>query len=218
MTGDGIEHTVDISAAARRTVQFGEVDILVDGNCHRDVRECEHLGNGNLHDDDIHIGQTGEIPVTARLAHIVLIVVSIENRSPEELDGKITVFLVTVFRQQFLVFLVGRIETFDGLDNESVNHLLVVIPIETLLFQNGIQIRILLDQRTINLAPHFTIRFVGIFFAAHILLVNGALLDLIAEFTYRLHIIFPATLLGLHEEVELFILFQLYGEPVVGEA
>ena len=217
MARDGIEHAVDVPAAARRAVQLRKVDVFVDGHRHRDVRECEHLGDGDLHDDDIHVGQPGEIPVAARLAHVMLVVVGIEDRSPEELDGKVPVLLVPVLRQQLLVLPVGGVEAFDGLDDEGVHHLLVVVPVEALLLQHGIQVGILLDERAVDPAPHLPVGLVRVLLVLHVFLVDGALLYLVAELAHRLHVVFPAAFLVFHEEVELLVRLQLDGEPVVCE-
>ena len=58
LAADVIEHTVNITAAARSAVYLGEVYILVDRDCGRDAREVHQLGNGNLHDNHIHVGET----------------------------------------------------------------------------------------------------------------------------------------------------------------
>ena len=58
LAADVIEHTVYITAAARSAVYLGEVYILVDRDCGRDAREVHQLGNGNLHDNHIHVGET----------------------------------------------------------------------------------------------------------------------------------------------------------------
>ena len=56
--GNGVKHTVDIACTAWGRVDLGQLDILVDGHTDGDRREGHHLGNGYLHDDDIHVGQT----------------------------------------------------------------------------------------------------------------------------------------------------------------
>ena len=55
---DAVEHTVNVTAASRSAVCLGEVYILVDRDGSRDAREVHHLGDGNLHDNHIHIGKT----------------------------------------------------------------------------------------------------------------------------------------------------------------
>ena len=146
MAGYAVEHTVDVAAALGCTVELCQIHKFVDGNADGDIGESHHLGYGYLHDDHIHVRQTREIPVVTGLAHIALISIGIEDGSAEQLACKLAVFLVLVFGQEFLVALVGRVEALDGLQYECIYYLFVVIPIETLLFQNGIELGIVLNE------------------------------------------------------------------------
>ena len=58
LAADAVEHTVNITAAARSAVCLGKFYILVDSDSSRDAREVHHLSDGNLHDNHIHIGKT----------------------------------------------------------------------------------------------------------------------------------------------------------------
>lgn len=102
VVGDGVKHTVDVTATPWGGVYFGNLHELIDGYGDRDAGECHHLSNGYLHDDDIHIGKTGEIPIAGSLRHVSLIFVSIHNGGAEQLLRVILVIVITVFGQQAL--------------------------------------------------------------------------------------------------------------------
>ena len=148
------------------------------------------------------------------LAHIALISIGIENGSAEQLACKLAVFLVLVFGQEFLVALVGRVEALDGLQYEGIYYLFVVIPIETLLFQNGIELGIVLNEHLIELAPHFTVSLIRIVIAVHIFLIYFTLLYLITLAADKLLVVFPGELLVFQESVEHLVLLELDGELV----
>ena len=113
-----------------------------------------------------------------------------------------------------MVSLVGRIESFDGLENEGIDDLLVIVPVETLLLQNGVEILIALYQRAVDTTPELTVGLIILRITHHILLVEGTLLYLVTKFTYRLDVVLPAHLFILHKEVELLILLQLCGKLI----
>ena len=76
----------------------------------------------------------------------MLILVGIHNGGTEQLAGIVLVFLAVVFRQQVLVRLVLLFKALDGFQHEGVHHLLVVVPVEALLFQQCVQIVVVLDE------------------------------------------------------------------------
>ena len=63
MACDGVEHAVDVAAALGGGVELGEFYVFVDAHADGDVGEGEYLGEGYLHDDHVHVGQAGEVPV-----------------------------------------------------------------------------------------------------------------------------------------------------------
>ena len=132
---NGIEHTIDIAGTAWRRVELSQLNELVDSYADGDAGECEHLCNGNLHDDNIHVGQTGEVPILRSFCHHVLIIISIKYSGSEEFACIVFLFLRVVFGQQLLLVAVLFLKTLDSLQYECVNDILVIIPVETLLFQ-----------------------------------------------------------------------------------
>ena len=113
-----------------------------------------------------------------------------------------------------MVSLVGRIESFDGLENEGIDDLLVIVPVETLLLQNGVEILIALYQRAVDTTPELAVGLIILRITHHILLIEGTPLYLVTKFTYRLDVVLPAHLFILHKEVELLILLQLCGKLI----
>ena len=55
---NGIEHAVDIATTLRSGLEFGQINVFVDGDADGDVGEGQHLCDGDLHEHDVHIGQT----------------------------------------------------------------------------------------------------------------------------------------------------------------
>lgn len=55
---NGIEHAVDIATTLRSGIEFGQINVFVDGDADGDVGEGQHLCDGDLHEHDVHIGQT----------------------------------------------------------------------------------------------------------------------------------------------------------------
>ena len=53
-----VEHAVNVATTSRCRVELGQLHILVNGHAYRYVRECEHLGDGDLHDHHIHVCQS----------------------------------------------------------------------------------------------------------------------------------------------------------------
>ena len=112
---DGVQHSVHIATTSWSAVQLGKFNELVYRHADRDVRECHHLGYGNLHDDHVHVSQAREIPVARSIAHISLILLTIQDGRTEELASKVTILSVLLLWQQLLVGLVVWVETLHGL-------------------------------------------------------------------------------------------------------
>ena len=87
---------VDVAAGLGGGVELGNLNKLIDGYVDGDAGEVEHLGNGDLHDDDIHVGQTRKIPVARGLTHVVLVVVGIKDGRAEQLAGVLLVVFAVV--------------------------------------------------------------------------------------------------------------------------
>ena len=151
-----VKHAVDIASRTGRGVEFCQTYILVYRHVHGNFGECEHLRNGKLHDDHIHVCQTREIPVAARLGHIALVLVGIQDCGTKKLHGKLPVLLAVVFRQQFLVAAIGWVEPLDCLQHESINHILVVIPLQGILLKRQAEVVIVLNEELVELAPQLT--------------------------------------------------------------
>ena len=179
VTGNGIEHAVDVSAASWGRVELGNIDILIDADANGDAGTGEHLGNGNLHDDNVHVGQSREVPVVGGLAHVVLVLVGIEYGGTEQLTGIFLVLLAVVLGQQLLITAILLLETLDGLQHEGIDNLLVVVPVQALLLQQLVEVGVLLDEGAVDLAPHLAVGSVVVLLALHVFLVNLAVLNLL---------------------------------------
>ena len=114
MASNSVEHTVDVTSALGRAVYLGQIHIFVDGDADGDVGERHHLGQCNLHNHHVHIGQSREVPVAACLGHVALILVGIQDGSPEQLASEVLVLDVLVFGQQRLAAAVFWIEALDA--------------------------------------------------------------------------------------------------------
>ena len=214
VAGEIVEHAVDVASTTWGGVELGQIHIFIDGHGDGNGREGEQLGNGDLHDDDVHVRHTREIPVARVFAHVALIGVGVENGGAEELACKFLVFNVGVLGQQLLLVLVLRVEALDGLQHEGVDHVLVVVPIEALLLEEGVDVGIVLDELLVETAPQLAVLIVGACRLGHVLLIDLTLFDLIAELAYKLLIVVPCDMLVLKELIEHLVLFELGGEPV----
>ena len=222
---DVVEHTVHVAATARGTVYLGEVYILIDGNGGWDAREVDQLGDGNLHDDHVHISQAREVPVAGSIAHVALVSVAVEDGGTEELASEVAVLGVLIFWQQLLLCLLGWVEALDGLQHEGINDVLVVVPVERLLLQEGIEVLIVLDKGLVETAPELTV--LGVLvesvlgceeLSVDIIVVEVARGDGRQNLTNRLYVFLPCGMLYVDPIVQHLVLLQLHGEAVEGEA
>ena len=147
----------------------------------------------------------------------MLILVGIEDGRAEELAGKILLLLTVPLGQQFLLGTLLFVETLDGLDDEGVDNLLVVVPIEALVLEDRLQVFVHLDKGLVKLAPQLTIELVVVLLTVHVLLIDVALLDLLKELSDEDVGIVPRQFLGAQEIIELFVLCELQGEAVIDE-
>ena len=106
------------------------------------------------------------------------------------------------------------IETFNGLDDEGVDDLFIIVPVETLILENGVEFVVLLDECFIELTPQLAISIVAVLCTIHVILINLTLFNLLEELTNKSCRVVPANLLGTQKIVQLFILAQLQGEAV----
>ena len=73
---------------------FGNIDIFVQRNTHRNVRETQDFGQGTLHDNNIHKGYTVQVPITRILADEVTVIVAVQDGTAEQTACKFLVFLI----------------------------------------------------------------------------------------------------------------------------
>ena len=147
----------------------------------------------------------------------MLVLLGVEQRGAEEVDGKLAVALVLELGQQLLVGLVGGVEALDGLQHKRVDDELVVVPVEALLLQHGVELLVVLYELAVELAPHLPVGLVVVGLVGHVVLVGLALLYLVAELAYEFKVVAPAVFLALDELAEHLVGFQLQGELVVAE-
>ena len=145
----------------------------------------------------------------------MLIFLAVQDGGAKQLAGVVLVLLRVVFRQQLLRRTVLFVESLDGLQHEGVHHLLVVVPVQALLLQQGVQVGIVLNQRAIQLAPQLAVRLVVVVRRVHIFLVDLAVGNLQVYLLQKFGLIVPRLLLAFHEVVQHLVLFQLQGETVV---
>ena len=103
----------------------------------------------------------------------------------------VAVFRVLVFGQDFLIGLVGLFEPPDGFQHEGIYHLFVIVPVETLLLEQGIQFGIILNELFVQLAPYLAVGLITIVRVGHVCLVGFRLLNLVAYLSNELNVVIP---------------------------
>lgn len=157
MINNSVQRTVHETAALGRAVHLGNVHILVQRHADRDVGEAQNLGQRALHDDDVHKGHTIQIPVAGILTDEMTVVVTVQDGTTEQAAGKLAILVVLELGQQGLVGSVLFVEAFDGLQHKGVDNLLVVVPIQTLVFEQSVEVGVVEDESLVELAPQFTV-------------------------------------------------------------
>ena len=147
----------------------------------------------------------------------MLIFIGIEDGIAEQLACIVLVFLAVVFWQQLLTGFLLLVETLDGLQYEGVNDVLVVVPVKTLFFKQGVKVVIILNERTINLTPHLAVSSVIVLLVSHIIVVNLTFRNLKIQLFKKFGIVVPRFLLCFHQLVEHLVLFKLQCKTVVSE-
>ena len=142
------------------------------------------------------------------------VIICIQDRTTEQAASKVLIFFILKFRKKFLLFTVLRIEALDSLQHKSIHDFLIVIPIQTLVFQNFIKSCIVENNFLVQFSPQFTILFVWRSFAGHILLIYITLHDLFTQVFNEIAFIFPGFLLRRSKSIQLFVDFQLRNEAI----
>ena len=88
------------------------------------------------------------------------VIVRIQNGATEQTTCKLLIFVILKFRKQFLVGTLLFIKAFDCFQDERVYNFLIIIPVQTLVFQYLIKRIIIKDICLIDFSPQFTISFV----------------------------------------------------------
>ena len=104
---DAVEHAVDVRGAFGRAVHLGDVEIFVERDAQGNGGEGEYLGEGDLHDDDIHHGEAIELPVARVVADITAQLGVTRKRGVEEVLRKAAVVIGTEFWQQAMGVIMG---------------------------------------------------------------------------------------------------------------
>ena len=198
-------------------VDFCQINVFVDGDADGNVRECEHFGDGDLHDDHVHVGQSRKVPVFRRLAHVALVGVGIENGGAEEFPCEVFVFLVFVFGQQFLSRRVFGLESPDGFQHEGIDHFLVVVPVEAFLFEQCVEVFVFLNDLLVDFPPHLAVGLVGVVVAFDVVAIDFALFDEVADFPDELNIVFPREFQRFGGLAQHSVVVELQGEFVFHE-
>ena len=68
------------------------------------------------------------------------IIIAIQDGTTEQATGKIPIFLILKFGQQGLISAILLIKAFDGLQNERINNLFIIVPIKALVFEQHIEL------------------------------------------------------------------------------
>ena len=142
------------------------------------------------------------------------IIIAIQDGTTEQATGKIPIFLILKFGQEFLLVTVLRIKTLDRLQNKSIYNFLIVIPVQTLVFQYFIQSSIVENDLLIDLSPYLTVFLVRRSFAGHVFLINITFHDLLTQLLHKITFVFPGLLLWTGKFIQLPVDFQLSNEAV----
>lgn len=101
--------------------------------------EKEEFGQGQLHDQDVHVSDAFQVPVGGVGIDEGEELVVVEDGFTEEFAGKFFVFPVFEFGQQGLVFVGLLPEIAQGFNDHGHHQVNVVIPVDAFLFQDQVQ-------------------------------------------------------------------------------
>ena len=121
------------------------------------------------------------------------------------------------FGQQFLLGGVFLVEPLYGLEHKRVDNLLVVVPIEALFLEQGVELLVFLYQRAVYLAPQLPVGCIRVVGVGHVVFVYLAFRYLLVQLPYKLDFVVPRLLLRFDEVVEHLVFLELQREPVVCE-
>ena len=120
---DAVEHAVDVRGAFGRAVHLGDVEIFVERDAQGNGGEGEYLGEGDLHDDDVHHGEAVELPVARVVANEAAQLGVARKRGVEEVLRKAAVVVGTEFGQQGHLLVALFREALDGFQHKRVDDL-----------------------------------------------------------------------------------------------
>ena len=216
--GDGVEHAVDVAAAARCAVHLGNLYVLVDADANRNGGEGRDFGKRNLHDDEVHLVDALDIPVLRLCSDELAEVFHVLQCGAEERDGKLLVFLVLEGRHDGLQGPHLLVEPADSLQHKGVNDGFVIVPVEAVVFEDVVQLFVVADECTVDFAPEFAVFLVGRRVAMDIELEEVLLGYFLVHLPQEVLFVFcPVYGLLLLEGTQLFVFPQLGNELVLDE-
>ena len=106
------------------------------------------------------------------------------------------------------------LEALDGLQHEGIDDLLVVVPVEALVFKDGVKLAVVHEEGLVEFTPQFAVGLVVVLLTLHIFLIDLAALDGLEELSDRGSHVVPGELLGAQEVGKRLVLLQLEGKAV----
>ena len=179
--------------------------------------ELHDLGQHDLHDDEIHEGQTGELPVFGVGADQITQFFGACDGDGEQTCGKGLVFVGGIGGQQRLVGTIGRVEALDGFHHKGIDNLFVVVPIETLLFKQRIEVFVVDDVRLVEFTNDLTIGVIVFVFVVDITLEEFVVDPKVVDLFHQILIVGEEDLLLLGKFFKFLIFCQLRKEPIFND-
>ena len=103
--------------------------------------------------------------------------VGIEDGSAEQLTCKLLFLLARPFGQEFFLATVLLLETLDGLHDEGIDNILVVVPVEALFLEHAVDVVIVHDEGLIEMTPEVAVGLVTVVLIVHVCLIDLTALD-----------------------------------------
>src|SRR5690606_22332084 len=124
-------------------------------------REIHEFTQGQFNNQVINKGNALNVPVDRVLLDQHHIFGMVQHHLAVEILGKLVVFIILEHRQQSLALVAFLTESFKGLQDHAYHKIQVVIPVNTLFFQQGFNIFVVKDQVFKNILDQFFILHIG---------------------------------------------------------
>ena len=176
--------------------------------------ELHNFGQHDLHDDQIHECQAREFPVLGIGADEIAEFFGAGKRHGEQTRCESLIFVCGIGREKGLLFAVGGIETLDGLQHEGIDNLFIVVPIQTLFFEQRIESLIIYNMRFVEFSNDLTIGVIVFFFVVDVTLEQLVVRPKIIDFLDEVFVVGKEDLLFFGKFFECLIFGQLRKEAV----